>query len=562
MLSLKPHALFATLADLARCMTKACVLCRATLAPADFSPRFCAECITCLSHNGVDVTPLASPACSRQRPSTPPTLERGVSVQAVTPRRRRRSKTSSRTPKVKNTTLSQAAPSSAAFNPTPIARALLYEARRTKPFTSYDNASRAVSPKDVEKLYPKPSCQDGGSATCPFQVSKSANVISSQFLALSTLGLNIVPKKLRNETGGTQPVSPEQTSFQASKQITSENCVLQCHSTNTDRIRAQSQASDENDGISTSAVKNGNLIANVLSSRTFENRTNTASQSPLIQPTSDGRPKKRRRLERLRSVSPSSVQETPPSAQCSQRSQGETPSRLFATSINQITEKSAKSNPCDENVQPYEQSHARNISARKQTQMKSRMLTPHSRSKPSLQHRTLSTARRPSHSHQYWPAPGVAHAPPDSARFFVLDTETSGLDSTLDRVIEVAITEYHRGQWETPFSLLVNIGDSPLEPSTTVVHGITRQMLVGAPSFAAVWDRVRAYVTIRTLPHETPVIIAHNGKHQRFAAPAQYPITNPIYVFVQPHSTPLSSSPRRAGQDAQSPTGVGHVLYS
>lgn len=70
-------------------------------------------------------------------------------------------------------------------------------------------------------------------------------------------------------------------------------------------------------------------------------------------------------------------------------------------------------------------------------------------------------------------------------RYAVLDVETTGLDARSDRVVECAVVELDRsgGELDRWSSLVAVPGDG--EIGASFVHGITREMLAGAPSFAA-----------------------------------------------------------------------------
>lgn len=62
----------------------------------------------------------------------------------------------------------------------------------------------------------------------------------------------------------------------------------------------------------------------------------------------------------------------------------------------------------------------------------------------------------------YWP----------NETFIVVDTETTGLDFTTDRVIEVGIAVFREGQYIHGFNWLVNNG-VPSHPDALATHGIT-----------------------------------------------------------------------------------------
>ena len=87
--------------------------------------------------------------------------------------------------------------------------------------------------------------------------------------------------------------------------------------------------------------------------------------------------------------------------------------------------------------------------------------------------------------------------------WIVLDTETTGLSSLEDRIIEVAAVRYKNGQPMDQFVSLVNPG-VPLDPEITRLTGITDRELKKAPAFAEIAPKVRDFIG------ELPVV-AHNA---------------------------------------------------
>ena len=77
----------------------------------------------------------------------------------------------------------------------------------------------------------------------------------------------------------------------------------------------------------------------------------------------------------------------------------------------------------------------------------------------------------------------------------VLDTETTGLDATSARVIEVAAIRIAAGRIErsATFRTLVQPG-IPVPLASTAIHGIDDAKLAGAPDFAAAWQKLSAFV--------------------------------------------------------------------
>lgn len=65
----------------------------------------------------------------------------------------------------------------------------------------------------------------------------------------------------------------------------------------------------------------------------------------------------------------------------------------------------------------------------------------------------------------------------------VIDFETTGTNAELDRIIEVGVVCFHRGELTRREGLLINPG-MPIPAEATAVHQITDQEVEGAPSFA------------------------------------------------------------------------------
>lgn len=78
-----------------------------------------------------------------------------------------------------------------------------------------------------------------------------------------------------------------------------------------------------------------------------------------------------------------------------------------------------------------------------------------------------------------------------NAALAVLDFETTGLDSEVDRVIEIGVACFRNGELETSHNWLVNPG-IPIGEESKAITGITDEMVADAPSFGGVWEEVRA----------------------------------------------------------------------
>jgi DNA polymerase III epsilon subunit family exonuclease len=85
--------------------------------------------------------------------------------------------------------------------------------------------------------------------------------------------------------------------------------------------------------------------------------------------------------------------------------------------------------------------------------------------------------------------------------YAVLDLETTGLDASVDRVVEVAVVRCdEQGRTVSEWSTLVH---PDRDPGPTDVHGITADDLATAPRFAAVLPELLGQI-------EGAVVTAHN----------------------------------------------------
>lgn len=100
-----------------------------------------------------------------------------------------------------------------------------------------------------------------------------------------------------------------------------------------------------------------------------------------------------------------------------------------------------------------------------------------------------------------------------SPHFAVIDVETTGLDPTATRMIEIAIVEVDRfGRRIDEFSTLLDIpGDEPL--GAEFIHRISRQMLDTAPRFDEVIGSICAHLAGRiVVGHVVEFDIGHLGE--------------------------------------------------
>ena len=86
----------------------------------------------------------------------------------------------------------------------------------------------------------------------------------------------------------------------------------------------------------------------------------------------------------------------------------------------------------------------------------------------------------------------------------VFDTETTGLDPTADRIVQIAGVRIARGRLTgEAFDTLVDPG-RPIPPRTTAIHGITDAMVAGAPDMTAALTAFHHFA-------EDAVLICHNA---------------------------------------------------
>ncbi len=89
----------------------------------------------------------------------------------------------------------------------------------------------------------------------------------------------------------------------------------------------------------------------------------------------------------------------------------------------------------------------------------------------------------------------------------LIDTETTGLDPENDRVIEIGLVCFVRGEITLTRNWLVNPG-IPVSEESRAIHGITEAELATAPPFAAI-----ALEVVETLRGRVPV--AYNAEFDR-----------------------------------------------
>jgi DNA polymerase-3 subunit epsilon len=75
----------------------------------------------------------------------------------------------------------------------------------------------------------------------------------------------------------------------------------------------------------------------------------------------------------------------------------------------------------------------------------------------------------------------------------MIDTETTGRDANVDRIVEIGVVIGVRGEVTARWSQLVNPG-RPIPPETTAVHGITDADVADKPGFAQIAADLLAFL--------------------------------------------------------------------
>lgn len=104
-----------------------------------------------------------------------------------------------------------------------------------------------------------------------------------------------------------------------------------------------------------------------------------------------------------------------------------------------------------------------------------------------------------------------------TARYIVLDTETTGNDVLTDKPIEVAAVEWQNGRPGTMHTWAVYT-DVPIKPSAMAVHHLTKQYILGQPTLEEILPDLHDFVG------DSPLVI-HNKNFDLQMLPsfAQHP---------------------------------------
>lgn len=92
----------------------------------------------------------------------------------------------------------------------------------------------------------------------------------------------------------------------------------------------------------------------------------------------------------------------------------------------------------------------------------------------------------------------------ERAEYAVIDTETTGLDGSVDKIVEVGAVRFRDGVEIARFETLVNPG-IPIPPGASAVHHITDEDVVGKPS------PEQAYAQLFEFVAGCAMLVAHNA---------------------------------------------------
>ncbi|MDX3977787.1 DNA polymerase III subunit epsilon [Shinella sp.] len=155
-------------------------------------------------------------------------------------------------------------------------------------------------------------------------------------------------------------------------------------------------------------------------------------------------------------------------------------------------------------------------------------------------------------------------------REIIFDTETTGLDSKLDRVIEIGGVELenHFPTGRT-LHLYINPGDRKVHPDALAVHGITDESLKDKPPFAAVAEQILEFFgEARWVAHNANFDMGFmNAEFDRLGLPPilQERVTDTLALARRKHPmgpNSLDALCRRYGIDNSHRTRHGALLDS
>lgn len=155
-------------------------------------------------------------------------------------------------------------------------------------------------------------------------------------------------------------------------------------------------------------------------------------------------------------------------------------------------------------------------------------------------------------------------------REIIFDTETTGLDNKLDRVIEIGGVELdnHFPTGRT-LHIFINPGDRKVHPDALAVHGITDEFLKDKPPFAEVADQILDFFSgARWVAHNASFDMGFiNAEFDRLGLPpiASDRVTDTLALARRKHPmgpNSLDALCRRYGIDNSHRTRHGALLDS
>ena len=97
----------------------------------------------------------------------------------------------------------------------------------------------------------------------------------------------------------------------------------------------------------------------------------------------------------------------------------------------------------------------------------------------------------------------------------VLDTETTGLDYTREKMVEFAALRLENGKIKDEFQTLIN-PEQHIRKSSIAIHGITPDMVADAPTEAEAMPKILEFIEITQLLLTMQSLIIHlSMKHQK-----------------------------------------------
>ena len=109
----------------------------------------------------------------------------------------------------------------------------------------------------------------------------------------------------------------------------------------------------------------------------------------------------------------------------------------------------------------------------------------------------------------------------NNSLFIVFDIETTGLNWSQDRIVEIAAVRVHNGAIVDSYQTLIN-PNMPIPPAATKIHGITNSMVKNAPQISQVIPDFLRYAGSYPL-------VAHNASFDvSFLQAVTGPLQNPV----------------------------------